>query len=103
MLGAVAIDPERLIWVPGRKLISIPKPVSYNSFGIDRSGAPFVEIVPGSIRVDGLPLDQFIKSKLKRVRENGPYMLTYRLAIDPRSVLTLEESVRDAARMARLA
>lgn len=26
--AAVAIDPERLLWVPGRKLISIPAPAS---------------------------------------------------------------------------
>jgi hypothetical protein len=25
--GAAVIDPERLLWVPGKKLISIPKPV----------------------------------------------------------------------------
>ena len=26
MLALAAVDPERLIWQPGRKLISIPKP-----------------------------------------------------------------------------
>lgn len=26
MAGAFVADPERLLWVPGRKLISIPKP-----------------------------------------------------------------------------
>lgn len=26
LLGAATLDPERLLWVPGQKLISIPKP-----------------------------------------------------------------------------
>ncbi len=26
MIGACLLDPERLLWVPGKKLISIPKP-----------------------------------------------------------------------------
>lgn len=26
LLGAATLDPERLLWVPGRKLISIPTP-----------------------------------------------------------------------------
>ena len=26
LMGAAVLDPERLLWVPGRKLISIPKP-----------------------------------------------------------------------------
>ncbi len=26
-VGAATLDPEKLLWVPGRKLISIPKPV----------------------------------------------------------------------------
>ncbi len=26
LLGTAALDPERLLWVPGRKLISIPPP-----------------------------------------------------------------------------
>ncbi len=27
LLGAATMDPERLLWVPGAKVISIPKPV----------------------------------------------------------------------------
>ncbi len=27
LIGAAVLDPERLLWVPGKKLISIPKPV----------------------------------------------------------------------------
>jgi hypothetical protein len=27
VFAAAVIDPERLLWVPGKKLISIPKPV----------------------------------------------------------------------------
>ncbi len=27
LLACAALDPERLLWIPGRKLISIPKPV----------------------------------------------------------------------------
>lgn len=26
LIGGAALDPERLLWVPGKKLISIPKP-----------------------------------------------------------------------------
>lgn len=26
LIGGSALDPERLLWVPGKKLISIPKP-----------------------------------------------------------------------------
>ena len=26
LIGAATLDPERLLWVPGKKLISIPKP-----------------------------------------------------------------------------
>jgi hypothetical protein len=29
MLAGAALDPERLLWVPGRKLISIPTPREY--------------------------------------------------------------------------
>ena len=28
MLAGAVLDPERLLWVPGKKLISIPKPVA---------------------------------------------------------------------------
>lgn len=27
LLGAATLDPERLLWVPGKKVISIPNPV----------------------------------------------------------------------------
>ena len=27
LVGAAVLDPERLLWIPGKKLISIPKPV----------------------------------------------------------------------------
>ncbi len=27
LLGAATMDPERLLWVPGQRVISIPKPV----------------------------------------------------------------------------
>jgi len=27
LLGAATMDPERLLWVPGKRVISIPKPV----------------------------------------------------------------------------
>ena len=27
LIGAATLDPERLLWVPGAKVISIPKPV----------------------------------------------------------------------------
>ncbi len=26
LLGSAAIDPERLLWIPGKKVISVPKP-----------------------------------------------------------------------------
>lgn len=26
LLAAFVVDPERLLWIPGRKLVSIPKP-----------------------------------------------------------------------------
>lgn len=26
LIGAMTLDPEKLLWVPGKKLISIPKP-----------------------------------------------------------------------------
>ncbi len=26
LIGGLALDPERALWIPGRKLISIPKP-----------------------------------------------------------------------------
>jgi hypothetical protein len=38
-LGGAALDPERLLWIPGRKLISIPR--------------PRVETVAGSSRIHG--------------------------------------------------
>lgn len=31
LLAGAAVDPERLLWVPGRKLISIPAPSIYLS------------------------------------------------------------------------
>ena len=27
LIGAATLDPERLLWVPGQRVISIPKPV----------------------------------------------------------------------------
>lgn len=39
LLGAaaagIALDPERLLWTPGKKLISIPKPVLMTRWGSD--------------------------------------------------------------------
>lgn len=29
LAGALALDPERLLWVPGKKLISVPKPTDH--------------------------------------------------------------------------
>jgi hypothetical protein len=31
LLAGVVLDPERLLWVPGRKLISIPQPKHYTA------------------------------------------------------------------------
>lgn len=33
LLGAAALDPERLLWVPGSKLISVPRRVGPWTFG----------------------------------------------------------------------
>lgn len=30
LMGAATLDPERLLWVPGAKVISIPKPLIWN-------------------------------------------------------------------------
>lgn len=38
LIGAcvmVAVDPERLLWTPGRKLISVPKPLAPFNLGVD--------------------------------------------------------------------
>lgn len=32
LAGAFVADPERLLWVPGKKMISIPKPQSWDRF-----------------------------------------------------------------------
>jgi hypothetical protein len=34
LIGAATMDPERLLWVPGRRGISIPKPVPIAESGI---------------------------------------------------------------------
>lgn len=34
LIGAAAFDPEKLLWVPGKKLISIPKPRALNGIRI---------------------------------------------------------------------
>lgn len=47
-----AADPERLLWVPGRKLISIPKPPP--SSGIDYSLGPPLTIVEFWYKRDGV-------------------------------------------------
>ena len=42
--GAVAaIDPERLLWVPGKRLISIPRPSFVSILGPSRVVAEFVK------------------------------------------------------------
>ena len=35
LLGAATMDPERLLWVPGAKVISIPKPVVEKEFELE--------------------------------------------------------------------
>jgi hypothetical protein len=34
LTATAVLDPERLLWVPGQKLISIPKPMTYNRIEI---------------------------------------------------------------------
>lgn len=35
LLGALVLDPEKALWVPGRKLISIPTPQRFSNFQWD--------------------------------------------------------------------
>ena len=49
---AAAVDPERLLWIPGRKLISIPKPATV--FYFHNVGIPpelFAEIIRRQLTV----------------------------------------------------
>jgi hypothetical protein len=47
MLAAAAtvavVDPERVLWVPGRKLISIPKPADYEGWTLPGSN-PLIRV-----------------------------------------------------------
>ncbi len=44
--ATAALDPERLLWLPGRKLVSIPKPVTVNATA---SWTPTYVMRPGDV------------------------------------------------------
>jgi hypothetical protein len=55
-LGALAYDPERALWTPGKKLISIPRPVDLYAFALRE-----LNRMPGRMREDFafLPPEEF--------------------------------------------
>lgn len=66
LLAATTVDPERLLWVPGRKTISIPKP-----FQLERYFFGEVFYVSERVAVDSSDFHaQFIMPAVERVHAN---------------------------------
>jgi hypothetical protein len=62
LLGAATMDPERLLWVPGKRVISIPKPIA-NSYGVPE--------------VYWVSLDEYVRSRrrLEIMRYRGTHVI----------------------------
>ena len=58
-----ALDPERLLWVPGRKLISIPKPAQF------RVGDVILVRLPARFLVRYPPLEALVPATITDRRE----------------------------------
>lgn len=53
LLGAAAFDPERLLWVPGKKLISIPPPPKFEFFIYSMQTGRLLKPPPGMLVTKG--------------------------------------------------
>ncbi len=58
LLGAATLDPERLLWVPGAKVISIPKPLphtrwKYGSYWDPKAMMYILRVEAGQLVNDG--------------------------------------------------
>lgn len=60
--AALAIDPERLLWVPGKKLVSVPKRLAPQWFGVN--------FIPDDYRFDSFELrERYLKPSIEALGE----------------------------------
>ena len=87
LLASAVLDPERPLWLPGRKLISIPKPIrqtlhwTWHSdpfyvpmFGGAVSGPYRFDYANGKLEITGVPWKRWrVESRRARLRRNVPF------------------------------